>query len=140
MNRKIIALFTLLAAIGVAGVTVTGAMSMNGDFKRMKPHYDSEVHEEMQQAILDGDYEAWVALREENNLPMNGKLHRMMNEETFNKYSELYKAKKEGDYETAEKIWNEMSEELGFEKGKEYKCPRSKENRRGFKSCPFRGE
>lgn len=110
MDKRLIAMFSLLAVIGIAAITATQAMAFMGDPAARGPMFNEEIHTQLQQAMQDGDYETWKGILEENNLPMKGRIFQVMNEENFENFAQMHEAMQNGNYETA----NQIREELGI--------------------------
>jgi hypothetical protein len=106
---------SMLAIFGVAIVISIGVASAYlGNPGFMGPNYNEEVHEQLRTAIESGDYEQWVQIREEYNLPMRGKMDQLITEENFALFQQLHEAVMSGDTETA----GQIREELGLGIGK----------------------
>jgi len=111
MNKTIFFGLGLMLVIGLA--SLVSVFAYKGDPNVQGPNYDADVHEQLEAAIESGDYDAWIAIRQENNLPMNGKIFQVINEDNFDKYTALHEAMEEGDYDTA----NAIKAELGLGQG-----------------------
>jgi hypothetical protein len=111
MNKTIFFGLGLLFVLGIASLATVFAY--RGDPNVQGPNYDADVHEQLEAAIESGDYDAWIAIRQENNLPMNGKIFQVINADNFDKYTELHNAMQSGDYDTA----NAIRTELGLGQG-----------------------
>lgn len=109
MDKRLIAMFSLLAIAGIAAMTATEAMAYMGDPAARGPMFNEEIHAQLQQAIEDRDYETWKGILEENNLPMMGRMFQSVNEENFEQFAQMHEAMQSGDFETA----NQIREELG---------------------------
>lgn len=96
-----IGVISLISVIAYKGSNVNGL------------NYNEEVHEQLKAAIESGDYDAWIRIRRENNLPMNGRIFQVINADNFDKYRELHNAIQSGDYEKA----NLIRAELGLGQG-----------------------
>lgn len=68
------------------------------------------LNEEMNQAIKDGNYEAWKKAAENSKSPMISKI---LDEEDFKIRVQLHQAKQDGDYAKVK----ELSEQLGLPGG-----------------------
>ena len=77
------------------------------------PNYDLEVHERLQTAMSNMDFEEWKRVRIENGLPMRGKIISEMSEEKFGEFVRMRAAYHSGNQELAEEIRNELRERLG---------------------------
>lgn len=110
-NKMLTGLFAvfLISVFAFAGI----ACAYRGDASVQGPNYNEEVHEQLEGAIESGDYDAWVQIREENNLPMRGRMFQVINEDNFYLYKELHDANVAGDTERA----NEIKAELGLGQG-----------------------
>ncbi len=109
-NKKILSLFALLVIGLVLASSVVNAY--RGTFNE-GPYYNEEIHAELQEAIENGDYNTWITIREENNLPMKGRIFEVINEDNFSLFTELHEAVLAGDETTI----NEIKEELGLGTG-----------------------
>jgi len=78
------------------------------------PNYNAEVHEQLQNAMVNGDYTEWRRIREENNLPMHGRMMAELNEENFGEFVRMRAAYHSGDSELAEQIRNELRQREGY--------------------------
>ncbi len=103
-----LALF-VISAITLAGVTY----AYRGDPNVKGPNYDAAVHEQLEAAIEAGDYDTWLKIRQDNNLPMQGRMFQVINKDNFAKYTELHDANIAGDTTTA----NTIRAELGLGQG-----------------------
>ncbi|HOI18506.1 MAG TPA: hypothetical protein PLX15_01435 [Candidatus Woesearchaeota archaeon] len=101
-----IILTTLMISLTIAGFTY----AQIGSPKENNPNYDQVVHDQLIEAIKSNDYEQWIKIREENNLPTHGKMFQVINKDNFEKYKELHNANLQGDFETA----NNLKKELGL--------------------------
>ena len=106
MENKILTILGVVFIIGIISITL--AYAYKEDMNIKGPNYNENVHQQMEVAIESGDYEAWIKIREENNLPMNGKMFSMINKDNFSKYSEMYNAMISGDTEKADAIRQEL--------------------------------
>lgn len=111
MEKKIIGLF---AIITLALVGITGVIAYRGDFSVKGPNYNEEIHEQLETAIENRDYNTWIAIREDNNLPIKGKIFQVINEDNFDMFVRLHEANQNGDTETA----NTIRTELGLGQGR----------------------
>jgi len=111
MEKKIIGLFAVftLAILGIGGV-----MAYRGDFSVKGPNYNENIHEQLETAIENRNYNTWIAIREENDLPIRGKIFQVINEDNFDMFVRLHEANQNGDTETA----NEIRAELGLGQGR----------------------
>lgn len=111
MNKTIFFGLGLMLVIGLA--SLVSVFAYKGDPNVQGPNYDADVHEQLEAAIESGDYNAWIAIRQENNLPMNGRMFQVINADNFDKFTELHEAMQSGDYDTA----NTIRAELGLGQG-----------------------
>jgi len=110
MEKKIIGLF---AIITLALIGITGVMAYRGDFSIKSPNYNEEIHGQLETAIENNNYNEWMRIREENNLPTKGKIFQVINEDNFDMFVRLHEANQNGDSETA----NNIRAELGLGQG-----------------------
>jgi len=103
-NKILMALLAVFA-IGIASFS---AMAYRGEPSAVGPNYDEEIHSQLEAAMEAGDYDLWVSIREDNNLPMNGKIFSVINEDNFDKFVELHEAMESGDSDTADSIRSEL--------------------------------
>ncbi len=122
MKNKILGTMFALLLIGIiALVGVTYAYK--GDPNVKGPNYSADVHEQMEEAMSNKDYDAWIKIRQDNNLPMNGRMFQVINKDNFNKYVEMYNANLAGDIVKADAIkaelgvGNGMMGKSGMQKG-----------------------
>ncbi len=104
MNKKIMA-FAALLILSVP-VFAIGVGQGNGAY------VSDELHMAMENAIETGNFQEWLNLREENNLPVRG-IMSAINEENFHLFSEMHEARENGDLEIVQTI----RAELGFGQG-----------------------
>lgn len=105
-TNKIFAIFTAVFVIGV--ISMIGVYAYKGDPGINGPNYNESVHEALETAMENGDYNAWIKLREENNLPMNGRMFQVINKENFGKLVEMHEANEAGDADKAAEIRTEL--------------------------------
>jgi hypothetical protein len=105
-NQMVWGLFALfvVSIVALAGI----AYAYRGNPSEKGPNYDAEVHEQLEAAIDAGDYDAWIRIRQDNNLPMNGRLFQVINKDNFDKYTELHDANLAGDTVKADAIKAEL--------------------------------
>jgi hypothetical protein len=106
MKNKILATFGALFLIGV--VSLMGVWAYRGDPQASGPNYDATVQLQLEAAMADGNYDAWIKIRQDNNLPMNGKVFQVINKDNFNKFVELHNANLAGDTAKADAIRAEL--------------------------------
>lgn len=99
----------MLGLIAVLSLTLIVAAFAYGP-KTDAPHYDEDVHSQLEAALESRDYDTWIWIRQENNLPTHGRMFQMIEEnpELFDRYAEMHEANEAGDYELAAKIRAEM--------------------------------
>lgn len=105
MKNKIWIGFAAVLMIGLVAF-VTVAYRGNPDVK--SPNYNEDVHEQLEAAMEAGNYDAWLKIRQDNNLPTNGKIYQVITKDNFGKYVELHNANLAGDTEKAEAIRAEL--------------------------------
>jgi len=111
MNKNL--LLGILAIFIVSVASLGAVLAYKGDPNVQGPNYDADVHEQLEAAIEAGDYDSWVQIRKDNNLPMTGKMFQVIKEDNFDLYKELHEANVAGDTERA----NEIKAELGLGQG-----------------------
>ncbi|MEM3373822.1 MAG: hypothetical protein QXE31_01245 [Candidatus Woesearchaeota archaeon] len=107
--KKILYGIMLLFLVGIISL---GVIAYRGTTQK-GPNYNEAVHEQLEKAIEEGDYETWIKIRQENNLPTKGKIFQVINKDNFNKYVELHNAVQSNDLEKA----NAIRAELGLGQG-----------------------
>ncbi len=110
MKNKILAGF---AAVMLIGLMAFVAVAYRGNPGVESPNYNEDVHAELEAAMVEGDYDAWLKIRQDNNLPTEGKIYRVINRDNFDKYVELHNANLAGDIEKADAIRAELGLGLG---------------------------
>ncbi len=100
-NKTIFAMLALLL-VGIVAAGIVAAY--RGDSDTQGPYYNEELHDQIEQAIEDRDYDLWISLREENNLPMRGRIFSVINEDNFDLFAQMHEAMEDGDLETADSI------------------------------------
>lgn len=115
-NKILIGLFAffLISIVAFAGITY----AYKGDANVKGPNYNEDVHEQMEAAIEAGDYDAWVQIRQDNNLPMTGRMFQTINKDNFDKYVAMHDAMESGDTATADAIRTELGLGLGTKQGR----------------------
>ncbi len=105
----------LMAVMAVFAISILslGVMAYRGNPDEKSPYYNEEVHQQLEDAMEAGDYDLWMSIREENNLPTKGKIFSVITEENFDKFVALHEANEAGDVDTA----NAIKEELGLSQG-----------------------
>lgn len=106
MNKNLVAV--LLAGAVTVGTVASVSAFGGGMFGRAE--MDSEVRDAIEQAMEDGDYDAWVQAHEDAGL--DGRFSDL-SEADFAKMVEMHEARQNGDFETAQ----EIAEELGMPTG-----------------------
>jgi len=114
VKMKTKAIWAFFAVFLISAIAFTGiAYAYRGNAEEINPNYSSEVHEQLKGAIESGDYDEWLRIREENDLPMHGKMFQVINRENFEKYRDLHNANLAGDVESANSIKAELGLGLG---------------------------
>ncbi len=103
MLRGLFALF-VVSIVSLAGI----AYAYKGYPNVKGPNYNADVHEKLEAAMEAGDYDTWIKIRQDNNLPTKGRIFRVINEDNFDKYVELHEANLAGDTEKADAIKAEL--------------------------------
>jgi hypothetical protein len=106
MNKNLLLGLVAIFVISIASIGAVLAYRGNTDVKG--PNYDADVHEQLEEAMNAGDYNAWVQIRKDNNLPMQGKMFQVVNADNFDKYVALHKANLAGDTTKADAIKTEL--------------------------------
>ncbi|MEM4756326.1 MAG: hypothetical protein QW594_04300 [Candidatus Woesearchaeota archaeon] len=107
IKKKVVIGILLVAVISMIGLVGIG-YAYKGDPQTKGPNYSPKVHQQLQAAIEAKDYDTWIKIRKENNLPMNGKMFQVITKENFGKYAELHKANLEGNTAKADAIKQEL--------------------------------
>jgi hypothetical protein len=110
MNNKL--LFGI-GALFLISIISLGVMAYQGNSNVKGPNYNEAVHDQLEAAIEAGNYDAWIQIRQDNNLPTKGRIFQVVNAENFDLYVQLHNAVEAGDTETA----NEIRAELGLGQG-----------------------
>ncbi|NPA38177.1 MAG: hypothetical protein GXN99_00065 [Candidatus Nanohaloarchaeota archaeon] len=102
----------VIASILLISVFATGVFAYRGDPLTPSPNaqIDESVREELQQAVLEGDYETWITLREEYGLSGQGRMAQIATPDNFEKISQLHQARLENNLE----LVYQLKEELGI--------------------------
>lgn len=116
MANKILTIFAAVFLIGL--VSMIGAYAYKGDSNIKGPNYDADVHEQLEAAIEAEDYDAWLKIRQDNNLPTKGRMFQVINKDNFDKYAELHDANEAGDTAKADAIKAELGLGQGMQNGK----------------------
>lgn len=112
MKNNILTIFVAIFIIGV--LSMFGVYAYNGNQDMNLVNYNSNVHDALEQAIENNDYDAWIKVRQDNNLPMNGKMFQVINKANFAKYKELHDANLAGDFEKADKARSDLGLNYGI--------------------------
>lgn len=116
MNKTIVGAFVVILVIGI--VSLASVIAYQGSPVTKGPHYDGAVHEQLEAAMTAGDYDAWLRIRQENNLPMKGRVFQVINKDNFDRYVALHNANLAGDSATADAIRAELGLGQGMHSGK----------------------
>ncbi|MFH0892440.1 MAG: hypothetical protein V1867_06710 [Candidatus Falkowbacteria bacterium] len=92
-----------LSVVATTAIVAGGAYAFQGDFTKRGPN--SEQREAMEEAVENGDYNAWKELA-----PGKGKMADMVTEENFKKFSDMHKLAEAGKTDEAKA----MAQELGL--------------------------
>ena len=120
MKNNILTIFVAIFIIGV--FSLIGVYAYNGSANVNMPNYDANVHEQLETAIENGDYDAWIKIRQENNLPMSGRMFQVINKANFAKYKELHDANIAGDVDKANQARTDLGLGTGMMNGKGQGC------------------
>lgn len=106
MNNKVIA--GLGVAFVISMLALVGVSAYRGNPDVEGPNYNEEVHTQLEAAMDAGDYDAWLKIRQDNNLPTKGKIFQVINKDNFGKYVEMHEAQISGNTETVDAIRAEL--------------------------------
>ena len=112
MRNNMLTVFVVIFVIGV--ISLFGVYAYNGNQDMKLINYDSSVHDALEKAIENNDYDTWIKIREENNLPMKGRMFQVINKANFAKYKELHDANLLGDLEKADQIRSDLGLNYGM--------------------------
>jgi len=123
--------FSLIALLGVSLVAAFPFGFGNGMNKELTEEEQEEAqafHDAIQQAIEDGDFEAWKSLMEsqltEENFNLLVERHQSMSEEREADQqirNQIQEAMQAGDYETAKELREQLGKNtMGFQRGKHF--------------------
>lgn len=109
-NVKVIGFTTVAAIMGIGFALAMGAsadvgMQRNGASSLVRQNCTSERHAEMEEAIANRDYDAWVGLMEGK-----GRVTQVVTRENFETFIQMREARLTGDTEKAD----ELRESLGL--------------------------
>jgi hypothetical protein len=93
-----------VSIVALAGITY--AYKGNPDVKG--PNYDAAVHEQLEAAMDAGNYDTWLKIRQDNNLPTKGRIFQVINKDNFDKYAKLHQANLAGDTTKVDAIRAEL--------------------------------
>lgn len=110
---KINKLGMILMTVFLISILSLGVFALKGNSNMRGPNFDEEVHAQLDAALAAGDYDLWVSIRHENNLPMKGKIFSVITAENFDMYVQLHNANRAGDVESV----NEIRSALGLGQG-----------------------
>lgn len=110
-------LFISMASIALLGFVGLPALAYRGDYAKQGPNYSAERHEQMQNALESGNYNAWKEL-----MNGRGRITEKITAENFARFAEAYKLAKEGKYEEANKIRQELGLRTGNGGGGNGEC------------------
>jgi hypothetical protein len=114
MNKNILLGMIAIFIVSIASLGAVLAYRGNPDVKG--PNYDAKVHEQLEAAMDAKDYDAWIQVRKDNNLPMQGRMFQVINAENFDKYVEMHKANLAGDTVRSDAIKVELGLGQGMQK------------------------
>jgi len=105
-NNVLWGFLAVLAVSIVALAGITYAYKGNPDVKG--PNYDAAVHEQLEAAIDAGNYDTWLKIRQDNNLPTKGRIFQVIDKDNFDKYAKLHQANLAGDTAKVDAIRAEL--------------------------------
>jgi uncharacterized membrane protein YvbJ len=115
MNKKNVIVFSLIIVL-FSFILVLGLVSAyRGDVMQTGPNYDPEIHNEIQQAIENNDYQKWSLLISSKN--NNSRILEYVNKDNFDLFSAAYLEAKNGNYQ--ELI--DFRESIGLGLGNKYR-------------------
>ncbi len=114
MNKNL--LLGILAIFVISIASLGAVLAYRGNADVQGSNYDADVHEQLEAAMDAGDYDAWIQIREDNDLPMRGRMFQVITEDNFGKYVELHEANLAGDTEKADAIKAELGLGQGMQK------------------------
>jgi len=115
MNKKIWLAMIVVFVISAASLIVVMAYKGNPDVKG--PNYDADVQTKLEAAIDAGNYDAWIQIRKDNNLPMQGRMFQVINKDNFGKFAEMHEAMLSGDTIKADGVRAELGLGQGMKQG-----------------------
>jgi hypothetical protein len=123
-----------LIAIFIASIVALAGISYayKGNPATKGPNYSTEVHEQLEAAIEAGDYDAWLKIRQDNNLPTKGRIFQVINKDNFDKYAQLHEANMAGDTQKAAEIRAELGLGEGMIKNGSGKMGQGKGNMQNY--------
>jgi len=102
---------SLFAVFAIAGLVAAQGFGV-GNFQNVNAVDRIAV----EQAVENGDYEAWTSLHE----GMNGKMAELINEDNFHLLTEMHEAREAGDFDKVKEIKEELRFPAGMGNGKAY--------------------
>ena len=105
MNKKIFGLIVVFIVV-ITLIGIASAFAFN-ESKKFFSH-NGDLKEELNAAIENEDYDAWVKIIEENSFPQKGRLLATITEENFSQLVALHTAISNNDFETAKQIKKEL--------------------------------
>lgn len=115
MKNNILTIFVAVFIIGV--ISMIGVYAYKGDYSVKGPNYNEDVHEALETAMENGDYDAWVKIRQDNNLPTNGRMFQVINKDNFVRLAEMHEANEAGNADKAAEIRSSLGLGQGKMKG-----------------------
>jgi hypothetical protein len=106
MSKKVLVMIGAIFLIST--LAFVGVLAFKASDNGQGINYSSEVHDQLEAAIAKGDYDAWLKIRQDNDLPTIGNMFRTINKENFNIYVELHNANLAGDTPKADAIRSEL--------------------------------
>lgn len=106
-----LAVVAVLAVANVAAAAEEVGLASDSQGNQFGQQGGNGQMQEVQQAIENGDYDAWVELTQDH--PQAAKMLENINAENFHLLNEMHQARQDGDMERAK----EIADELGIEAG-----------------------
>jgi hypothetical protein len=103
----------ILAVFIISAVSLITVFAYKGDPSVNGPNYNEDVHAQLEAAIETGNYDSWIQIRKDNNLPMNGRMFQVVNKDNFKTFAQMHEAMQSGNTEKADAL----REELGLGQG-----------------------
>ena len=106
MNKKI--WIAIVAVFVISAASLIAVMAYQGNPNVKGANYNTDVQAKLEAAIDSGNYDAWIQIRKDNNLPMQGRMFQVINKDNFGKFAEMHNAMLSGDTAKADSIRAEL--------------------------------